>query len=163
MRPGDQRSLFHAEVDGIVVHDEPVAPVPAEVAAAAAALAPVLHFRCHVEERVKRVEMLSAPAEIVGGAEKLDDAQLAIARFGLFHRPLERTVRQPRVVDRRRRRAQGENEPGTSQEPNHNLLFHHHHPTSFVSSGTHAPVAVSSSLVSMRAGARPVSAASACA
>ena len=65
----EERARLHAEVDGVEVHHEPVAPRPAEVTEGAAGGIAVLHFGGDVEEDVELVEVPTGLAEVEGGME----------------------------------------------------------------------------------------------
>ena len=71
-------------VDGVVVHHEPVAPGPAEIAEGAAGGIAVLHFGGDAEEDVELVEVPSGFAEVEGGMEQFRRAERAVVSLRLF-------------------------------------------------------------------------------
>ena len=79
----EERAGLHAEIDGVEVHHEPIAPGPAEVAEGAAGGIAVLHFGGDVEEEVELVEVPSGLAEVEGGLEQLRRAERAVVSFRL--------------------------------------------------------------------------------
>ena len=88
----DERALLHAEVDGVAVHHEPVARVPAEVAVRAGLRVAVLKFGCDVEEHVELVEADVRAKEVVGAREQPNARQRAVAPLGLLHEAAERPL-----------------------------------------------------------------------
>ena len=88
----DERTFLHAEVDGVVVHHETVARVPAEVAVRTRVGVAVLQLCGHVEEHVQLLQSYVRAQDVVGSREEAHARKRAVAPLGLSHKAAERSV-----------------------------------------------------------------------
>ena len=89
---GDERTRLHAEVDGVVVHHESVADVPAEVAVRAGLRISVLEFGGDVKQHVDLVKAPSRAQKVVDAREEVLAAEIAVPRLDLAHEAAQRCV-----------------------------------------------------------------------
>ena len=89
---GDERTRLHAEVDGVVVHHESVAGVPAEVAVRAGLRISVLEFGGDVKQHVDLVKAPSRAQKVVDARKEVLAAEIAVPRLDLAHKAAQRCV-----------------------------------------------------------------------
>ena len=89
----DKRALLHTEIDGVEIHHETVAHVPAEVSVTARSGGAVLQLGRRIEEYVELVETGIRAQKAVDTCEQPHARKAAVAPFRLANDSVERPLR----------------------------------------------------------------------